>query len=108
MKIRTLMLAATIATMGTGFAFTQSAPAPANQSGGGTSATSPAPTDPSTAGQTGNTKGEPARATTNAPATTGSGVTNSTSKPTPGSSMKESQEKNASPASPAEGVKKEK
>lgn len=108
MKIRTLILATTIAAVGTGFAFAQSAPAPANQSGGGTSATSPSPTDPSTAGQTGNTKGEPARGSMSAPGTTGSGVSSPASRPTPGSNMEESQQKNASPASPTEGVKKEK
>jgi len=105
MTIRRSMLAATIVAAGTGFAFAQSAPAPANQSGGGVSATTPSPTDPSTAGQSGQTKGVPARGTLNAqPGTTGMGA----SQPTPGSNSMESHEKNASPASPAEGTKKEK
>jgi hypothetical protein len=105
MTIRSLILATTIVAAGTGFALAQSAPAPANQSGGGVSATTPAPTDPSTAGESGNTKGKPARGTLNAqPGTTGMGA----SRPTPGSNAKENQEKNASPASPAEGTEKEK
>jgi hypothetical protein len=86
----------------TWFAFAQSAP-PANQAGGGTSATSPAPTDPSTAGETGNTKGVPSRGTSVGPGTTGSGA----NEPTPSSNARESQEKNASPASPATGAEKE-
>jgi len=105
MTIRRLMLATAIVAAGPGFAFAQSAPAPANQSGGGVSATTPSPTDPSTAGQSGQTKGVPARGTLNAqPGTTGMGA----SQPTPGSNSVESRTKNASPASPAEGTEKEK
>lgn len=105
MKICTLVLATTLLTTATGLAFAQSSPAPANTSGGGVSATTPSPTDPSTASETGNTKGVPARGTMNAQpsgkATTGSGVT-------AGSDMKETKEKNASPASSKEGIKQEK
>jgi len=103
MKLRTLVLASAVFAAGSGLAFAQSSPAPANQSGGGVSATTPSPTDPSSAAESGNTKGTPARGTMNAqPRTTGSGM----SSPTPSSSSKESQEKNASPASPAEGTEK--
>jgi hypothetical protein len=74
MRLRMIAIAAILAA-GPAVAFAQSSPAPANQSGGGTSATTPSPTDPSTAGQTGNTKGEPARGTMTAPSgTTGSGA----------------------------------
>lgn len=105
MTICKIILATAIVAAGTGYAFAQSSPAPANQSGGGVSATTPSPTDPSTAGESGNTKGTPARGTMNArPGTTGSGLNS----PTPGSNAKETQEKNASPASPAEGSEKEK
>ena len=69
-----------------------------------TSATTPSPTDPSTASETGNTKGIPSRGTNVRPGTTGSGA----NEPTPSSNMRESQEKNASPASPAAGAEKEK
>ena len=105
MKIRTLVLATTLLTAATGFAFAQSSPAPANTSGGGVSATTPSPTDPSTASESGNTKGTPSRATNaqqmGSGATTGSGVSG-------GQDMKETKEKNVSPASPQEGIKQEK
>jgi hypothetical protein len=104
MNLRKVIIATTIVATSAGFAFAQSAPSPANQSGGGTSATSPAPTDPSTAGETGNTKGIPSRGTSVKPGTTGSGA----NEPTPSSNARESQEKNASPASPAAGAEKEK
>ena len=108
MTIRKLILATAIVAAGTSFALAQSAPAPANQSGGGVSATTPSPTDPSTASETGNSKGTPARGTMNArPGTTGMGPAGANS-PTPGSNAKETQEKNASPASPAEGTEKQK
>jgi hypothetical protein len=108
MTIRKLILATAMVAAGTGFALAQSAPAPANQSGPGVSATTPAPTDPSTASESGNTKGVPARATNAHPGTTGMGGSMGANTPTPGTNAKETQEKNASPASPAEGVKKEK
>jgi len=104
MNLRKVILATTIIATSAGFAFAQSAPSPANQSGGGTSATAPSPTDPSTAGETGNTKGIPSRGTNVRPGTTGSGV----NEPTPSSNARESQEKNASSASPAAGAEKEK
>ena len=105
MKMRTLFLATTLLTAATGLAFAQSSPAPANTSGGGISATTPSPTDPSTASETGNTKGTPSRATNaqhmGGAATTGSGVS-------AGSDMNETKEKNVSPASPKEGINQEK
>lgn len=104
MTIRKLILATAIVAAGTGFAFAQSSPAPANQSGPAVSPTTPSPTDPSTASETGNTKGQPSRGTMNKSGTTGSGMNS----PSRGSNMQESQDKNASPASPAEGTKKEK
>jgi len=104
MNLRRVIIATTIIATSVGFAFAQSAPSPANQSGGGTSATAPSPTHPSTAGETGNTNGVPARGTNVRPGTTGSGA----NEPTPSSNVRESQEKNASPASPAAGAEKEK
>ena len=105
MIIRKLTLASAIIAAGSGFAFAQSSPAPANQSGTAVSPTAPSPTDPSTASETGNTKGQPSRGTMNRqPGTTGSGM----STPSPRSNAQETQEKNASPASPAEGTEKEK
>jgi len=75
MLLRSLSVAVLIATLPTAAVFAQSAPAPANQSGPGVSATTPSPTDPSTASQSGNTKGVPERGTmSGAPATTGSGM----------------------------------
>jgi hypothetical protein len=58
-QIQTLLLAATIAAGGVSYAMAQSAPAPANQSGG-VNATPGTNTDPGTAGQSGNTKATPA------------------------------------------------
>jgi hypothetical protein len=76
MSLRTLAVVALIATLPAVTAFAQSAPAPANQSGPSVSPTSPSPTDPAAAGQSGNTKGVPERGTTKmAPGTTGSGIT---------------------------------
>jgi hypothetical protein len=104
MNLRKVIVATAIITTSAAFAFAQSALSPANQSGGGTSATAPSPTDPSTASETGNTKGIPSRGTNARPGTTGSGA----NEPTPSSNIRESQEKNASPASPAAGAEKEK
>jgi hypothetical protein len=75
MLVRNLAVAALIATLPAASAFAQSAPAPANQSGPSVSPTTPSPTDPAAAGQSGNTKGTPERGTTRmAPGTTGSGT----------------------------------
>jgi hypothetical protein len=109
MTIRKLILATAMIAAGTGFALAQSAPAPANSSGPSVSPTTPAPTDPSAAGQSGDTKGTPSRGTMKSGSgTTGMGGSTGATTPTPGTNAKETQEKNASPASPAEGVKKEK
>ncbi|OJY44769.1 MAG: hypothetical protein BGP08_00260 [Rhizobiales bacterium 64-17] len=90
------------------YAAAQSSPAPANQSGGGISATTPAPTDPGTAGQSGNTKGTPAmgaKQMQKTPMTTGSGMK---SAPNSRDSKMETMEKTKSPASQNSGLKKEK
>jgi hypothetical protein len=73
--IRKLALAAVIGAASCGAAFAQSSPAPANQSGPGVSPSTPSPTDPSSAAESGNIKGIPERGTMSAPTTTGSGVT---------------------------------
>jgi hypothetical protein len=102
MTIRKLVLATAILTAATGFAFAQNSPAPVNQSGGGVS-NSQSPTDMGEAGQTGLTKGMPARGAANGqtmtPTTNGSGVK---------SPARESAHKAASPASPDAGIKQEK
>jgi hypothetical protein len=74
MSLRNLAVAALIVALPTASAFAQSAPAPANQSGPSVSPTTPSPTDPAAAGQSGNTKGIPERGTRMAPDTTGSGT----------------------------------
>jgi len=108
-KARTLLLATALAVGGASYAMAQSSPAPANQSGGGTSATTPAPTDPGTAGATGNTKGQPA-AGTGMRNTTGSGMSNSSmgSGRSATGAKRESMEKTKSPASQDSGVKQQK
>ena len=107
MKFRSLILATTLLTAATGLAFAQSAPSPNNSSGPDVHATTPSPTDPSSKGD--NIKGIPERSTAaQERATTGAGVTQPGSKPTARKNMDESMKKNASPASPAEGVEKEK
>ncbi|HZT24217.1 MAG TPA: hypothetical protein VFA57_00820 [Pseudolabrys sp.] len=107
MKFRSMILAATLLSAVGGLAFAQSSPSPNNQSGPSVSPSVPAPTDQGAgAAASGNTKGIPERGAARAPhgaATTGAG-----SMATSGSNMNESAKKNASPASPAEGVQKEK
>lgn len=112
--VRTFLLATAIATGGATYAIAQSAPAPANQSGGGVSATTPAPTDPS-ASETGNTRGQPARGTMGQnkmdkkPATTGSNAMKSDTMKRDNKAMKNRNgATNVSPSSPQEGVKTEK
>ena len=107
MKFRGLILATTLLTAATSFAFAQSAPSPDNSSGPDVHANTPAPTDMSSKGD--NIKGIPSRGTAaHGRATTGAGMTDPRTKPTPGKNMKDSAEKNASPASAAEGAEKEK
>lgn len=103
---RTLLVAAAVATGAVSYAAAQSAPSPANQSGGGISATTPSPTDPGTAGETGSTKGTPAASTKRmhrTRATSGSGMKS----PSAHDSKMQSMEKNKSPSSqsPANGIK---
>src|SRR5262245_4668268 len=74
--MRKVFIAALIAALPTAGALAQNAPSPENQSGPGVSPTTPSPTDPSSAAESGNTRGIPERGTitTTPPATTGSGV----------------------------------
>jgi hypothetical protein len=105
MKFRGLILATTPLTAATGFAFAQSAPSPTNSSGPDVHANTAAPTDMS--GD--NIKGIPSRGTAaQRRATTGAGMTEPASRPTARKNIEEGAQKNASPASPAEGVEKEK
>jgi hypothetical protein len=107
MKFRSFILATTLLTAATGFAFAQSAPSPNNSSGPNVDATTPSPTDQGSTGD--NIKGIPSRGTAaQGRATTGAGRTELGTKPTPQKNMNESMKKNASPASPAEGAAKEK
>ena len=107
MKFRSLILATTLLTAATSFAFAQSAPSPDNSSGPDVHANAPAPTDPSSSGD--NIKGIPSRGTAmQGRATIGAGMTEPGTRPSPRKNMNESAKKNASPASPAEGVEKEK
>ena len=109
MTIRRLILATTILAAGAAGAFAQSSPAPANQSGGGVSATTPAPTDQSISSEGGNSKGVPARGTNAQSGKAQMGTTSAgVNRPPPGQNMIESQQKNQSPASQDSGVKKEK
>ena len=107
MKFRSLILATTLLTAATGFAFAQSAPSPTNSSGPDVHANTPAPTDMSSKGD--NVKGIPSRsAAAQRRATTGAGMTEPASRPTARKNIEEGAQKNGSPASPAEGVEKEK
>ena len=120
--IRTTLLAAAIATGGVSYAVAQSAPAPANQSGG-VNATPGMQTDPGSAGASGNTKATPTpRARKDGSRmTTGSGASQSKMRPAnsarpnaagstttkPGSAnhpATRSMQKNPSPASPDSGT----
>lgn len=129
---RTVLLATAFAIGGASYGMAQSSPAPANQSGGGTSATTQSPTDLSKTGD--NTMGQPAtkgmtngmtksKSTTkgmtkNEPAagarhTTGSGshsgMNNSMNRGRSAAGAKtESLEKTKSPASHDSGVKQQK
>lgn len=104
MTIRTIVLATTVLATASGYAFAQSSPSPANQSGPNVDPSVQMPTDMKSEGD--NVKGIPSRASEGstpgamrAPATTtGSGT----------SPMQESQEKNESPASQNYGIKDEK
>ena len=99
MKIRTLLVATTLLTAATSFAFAQSSPAPANQSGPSVSP-SASPTDQGVGSESGNTKGVPSRGTMNAnpaPAAT-----------TGGAPANDSMQKDKSPASQNSGIKQEK
>jgi hypothetical protein len=104
MKAPTVVLAATLLTAATSLAFGQSSPAPANQSGPDVSRTTPSPTDPAMGGETGNSKGVPARGTMNANPE-GVGTTGSGRPPSP---TRQSMEKDKSPASQDSGIKQEK
>ena len=87
-------------------ALAQSSPSPNNQSGPGVSPTAPSPTDPGAGAVSGDTKARPARPTMSGSSDSmGDGTPN---RMTPGAAMRDTQRKNASPASGAEGVEKEK
>ena len=101
MKLKSLVFAAGLIAV-PALAFAQSAPAPVNQSGPGVSPTAQSPTDMGVAGQSGNTKAVPAR----------KGMTSKmrmgkrSKAPTTGSNIRERNQRNASPASSAEGAEK--
>ena len=99
MKIRALIIATTLLTAATSFAFAQSSPAPANQSGPSVSP-SASPTDQGGGSESGNTKGVPTPGTMNtspAPAAT-----------TGAAPAIDSMQKDKSPPSQGSGIKQEK
>lgn len=105
MKLSTLVLATAVIAAPT-FAFAQSAPSPNNQSGPGVnSSTTTEPTAQGTVSETGNTKGQPSRATTGA-APMDKGAKGTGMKPA--SPATDSMKKNESPASQGTGISKEK
>ncbi|HWM83440.1 MAG TPA: hypothetical protein VNQ56_15375 [Pseudolabrys sp.] len=97
-QTRAVLLAAAIAVGGASYALAQSAPAPANQSGG-VNATPGTNTDPGMAGESGNTKGTPAlKSRKNGHRmTTGSGTSHSGMKPAKREPARNSMEKTTSP-----------
>ena len=102
MKLKSLVFAAGLIAV-PALAFAQSAPAPVNQSGPGVTRTQ-SPTDMGAAGVSGNTKAVPARKSMRSKLRMGK----RTNAPTTGSNIRERSQRNASPASSAEGAEKEK
>jgi hypothetical protein len=103
MKLKSLVFAAGLIAV-PALAFAQSAPAPVNQSGPGVTRTQ-SPTDMGAAGVSGNTKAVPARKSMRSKLRMGK---RSKAAPTTGSNIRERSQRNASPASSAEGAEKEK
>jgi hypothetical protein len=103
MKLKTVVFAAGLIAI-PALAFAQSAPAPVNQSGPGVTRTQ-SPTEMGAASVTGETKAVPAGKASNSKMKMGK---RSKGAPTTGSNMRERNERNASPASGAEGAAKEK
>jgi hypothetical protein len=103
MKLKSLVFAAGLIAV-PALAFAQSAPAPVNQSGPGVTRTQ-SPTDMGAAGVSGNTKAVPARKGMTSKMRMGK---RSKAAPTTGSNVRERNQRNASPASSAEGAAKEK
>ena len=102
MKLTSIVLAAGLVAV-PAIALAQSAPSPNNQSGPGVSKSVQSPTDVGTGNETGNTKAVPARKT----GKHAMRMKRSKHKaPTTGSNVREQKKRNASPASPAEGVEK--
>ena len=103
MSIRSLIVATAIIAAGTGAAFAQSSPSPANQSGGSLNATTQSPTDQGAVGVSGNTKATPsggASAQGNMKGSSHVGTTGA------GDPRSESQMKNASPGSQNDTIDK--
>jgi hypothetical protein len=104
MKLATVLLAAGLIAA-PGIALAQSSPSPNNQSGPGVSPSVQAPTDQGVGSESGNLKGQPSRGAMGAGTT---GMQTGPAVGAPASQMGEQRLRNASPASPAEGVQKEK
>ena len=109
MTIRKFILATTILTAATGYAFAQSGPAPANTLDSNTKASPPtAPTDNSAASASGNDQTRGSASGIRGSATTGAGM--GMSGGSFGASSNETKQKDISPGSqsPASGIQKEK
>ncbi len=104
MKLASIVFAATITAI-PGWALAQSSPSPNNQSGPGVSPSVEAPTDQGIGSESGNVQGVPERGSMGVGTT---GMQTEPVSPGPRPSMREPQLRGASPASPAEGVEKEK
>ena len=102
MKVKSLVFAASLIAV-PALAFAQSSPAPVNQSGPGVTRTQ-SPTDMGAAGVSGETKAVPGRKGTGSKMKMGK--RSKASAPTTGSNVRERQQRNASPASGAEGAEK--
>jgi hypothetical protein len=102
MKVSSLLIPLAFVAS-TSIAMAQSSPSPNNQSGPGVDPRVQTPTDQSAGSESGNLKGQPSRM-----GTTGTTVVEPGVAPRSGVTIGEQHMRNASPASPAEGVEKEK
>ncbi|HEV2630254.1 MAG TPA: hypothetical protein VGV41_16610 [Pseudolabrys sp.] len=109
MKFTSIVLAAGLLAA-PAIALAQSSPSPNNTSGPGVNASTPAPTEQGAAATSGNTKAIPARPTMSKSKMKKSRhmATRKSNRMTTGAAMRDTKKKNASPASAAEGVEKEK
>ena len=103
MKLKSVVFAAGLIAV-PALAFAQSSPSPVNQSGPGVTGTNQAPTEMGAGAVSGETKAVPGRKGTGSKMKMGK--RSKASAPTTGSNVRERQQRNASPASGAEGAEK--